>query len=268
MLRMHIIAGAILAVVGAAAVVYIARGASAFEHEPPFFAIGIMLAATGIGLWGRSRAAGLVARIGIGASLLVIGWLIVTGLLTSGPVGTDEGLVRYAQLLGFALAAAALGAVFLLVRRVRGRASFGPIDIVPIAGLAAALVLGTAWLLGSDAELRPCRLGNDLACQQVATRLLESSERSPSTPPTAWEERAARVLDAELCPTASEPGPCGARRYAVGAVALRGGRGDAAKQAFRQACDFHPTWCARAAQETGVLWTPEEQQRLQRRARP
>src|SRR5215470_15676056 len=260
---MHIIAGAILALIGAGAVAYIGRGASAFEREPPFLAIGIMLVATGIGLCGRSRAAGLVARIGIGVSLLAIGWLIVTGWLTSGPVSTDAGLVRYAQLFGFALAAAGLVVVFLLVRRARDRASFGPID-----SLAAALVLGTGWLLGSDTELRPCRLGNDLACQQIATRLLESAERSPSTPPTAWEERAARVLDAELCPMAADPGPCGARRYAVGAVALRGGRVDAAKQAFRQACDFHPSWCARAAQETAALWTADEQRRLQRRARP
>src|SRR5262252_8666909 len=223
---MHIIAGAIMALVGAAAVAYIARGASAFEREPPFLALGLMLVATGIGLCGRSRVAGLLARIGIAASLL------------------------------------------LLVRRARGRARFGPIDIVPIAGLAAALVLGTGWLLGSDTELRPCRLGNDLACQQIAARLIESAERSPSTPPTAWEERAARVLDAELCPSSFEPGPCGARRYAVGAVALRGGRTDDAKRAFRQACDFHPNWCARAAQETAVLWTPDEQRRLQRRAQP
>src|SRR5262249_26311367 len=134
MLRMHIIAGAILALVGAAFVAYIARGASAFEHEPPFLAIGIMLLATAIGLCGRWRAGGGLARIGIGASLLMIGWLIVTGWLTSSPVSTDDGLVRYAQLFGFALAAAGLAAVFLLVRRVRGRASFGPIDIVPIAG--------------------------------------------------------------------------------------------------------------------------------------
>ncbi|HZF04057.1 MAG TPA: hypothetical protein VE932_06975, partial [Patescibacteria group bacterium] len=117
-------------------------------------------------------------------------------------------------------------------------------------------------------HLRPCRLGNDLACQQIATRLLESAERAPSSPPTAWDERAARALDAELCPVASEPGPCGARRYAVGAVALRAGRLEAAKQAFGQACDFDRSWCARAAQEKAVLWTPEEQQRLERRARP
>jgi len=263
---MHIIAGAIMALVGAAAVAYIARGASAFEREPPFLPLGLMLVATGIGLCGRSRVAGLLARIGIAASLLVIGWLIVTGWVTSRPASTDEGLVRYAQLFGYALAAAGLAVVFLLVRRARGRARVGPIDIVPIAGLAAALVLGAGWLLGSDTELRPCRLGNDLACQQIAARLIESAERSPSTPPTAWEERAARVLDAELCPISSEPGPCGARRYAVGAVALRGGRTDDAKRAFRQACDFHPSWCARAAQETAVLWTPEEHQRLQRRA--
>ena len=265
---MHIIAGAILALVGAGAVAYIARGASAFAREPPFLAVGVMLVTIGIGMCGRSRAAGLVARIGIAATLLMTGWIIVTGWFTSGPASTDEGLVRYFQLLGFAIAAAVLAAVFLLVRRAPRSSRFGPIDIVPIAGLAAALTLGMIWLLGDDTHLRPCRLGNDLACQQIATRLLESAERAPSSPPTAWEERAARVLDAELCPVASEPGPCGARRYAVGAVALRAGRLEAAKQAFRQACDFERSWCARAAQEKAVLWTPEEQQRLERRARP
>jgi hypothetical protein len=265
---MHIIAGAILVLFGAAAVAYIARGASAFEREPPLLALGVMLVTVGIGLCGRSRAAGLVARIGIGATLLVMGSSLVSGWATSGPASTDEGLVRYAQLLGLATAAAVLVGVFLLVRRAPRRASFGPIDIAPVAGLAAALTLGAIWLLGNEADLRPCRLGNELACQQIATRLIESAERSPSTRPTAWETRAALVLATELCPVASEPGPCGARRYAVGAVALRAGRLDAAKAAFRQACDFERSWCARAAQETAVPWTTEELQRLQRRARP
>ncbi len=265
---MHIIAGAILALVGAMAVVYIARGASALEREPPLLAVGVLLVAIGIGVCARSRTAALVARVGIGAILLLIGWIVVTGWLSSGPASTDEGLVRYVQLLGFAIAAAVLAGVFLLVRRAPRRARFGPIDIVPIAGLAAALTLGMIWLLGNEAQLRPCRLGNDAACQQIATRLLESAERSPSTPPTAWEQRAALVLDTELCPMASEPGPCGARRYAVGTVALRAGRLDTAKAAFRQACDFERGWCARAAQEQAVPWTPDELQRLQRRARP
>jgi hypothetical protein len=265
---MHIIAGAILTLVGAAAVAYIARGASAFEQEPPLLALGVMLVTIGIGTCARSRAAALVARVGIGATLLLIAWIVVTGWLTSGPPSTDEGLVRYVQLLGFAIAAAVLAGVFLLLRRAPRRARFGPIDIVPIAGLAAALTLGMIWLLGNEAKLRPCRLGNDAACQQIATRLLESAERSPSTPPTAWEQRAALVLDTELCPMASEPGPCGARRYAVGTVALRAGRLDAAKAAFRQACDFERGWCARAAQEQAVPWTPDERQRLARRAQP
>jgi len=265
---MHIIAGAILALVGAMAVAYIARGASALEREPPLLAVGVLLVAIGSGVCARSRTAALVARVGIGAILLLIGWIVVTGWLTSGPASTDEGLVRYVQLLGFAIAAAVLAGIFLLVRRAPRRARFGPIDIVPIAGLAAALTLGMIWLLGNEAQLRPCRLGNDAACQQIATRLLESAERSPSTPPTAWEQRAALVLDTELCPMASEPGPCGARRYAVGTVALRAGRLDTAKAAFRQACDFERGWCARAAQEQAVPWTPDELQRLQRRARP
>src|SRR5206468_6363524 len=84
---------------------------------------------------------------------------------------------------------------------------------------------------------------------------------------TPWEARAARVLDADLCPAAAS-GLCGARRYAVGSVALRAGRVDAAKLAFRQACDFEPGWCARAAKEQAVPWTPAERDRLERRARP
>jgi len=264
---MHILAGLILVLVGASAVAYVAQGAAAFEREPPFLAVGVMLVTIGLGVFGRSRAAVLVARVGIAAALLVVGGMIVTGWLRSGPMSTDEGLVQYVRLLGFALAAAALAAVFLLVRRVPSRASFGPIDIVPIAGLTGALTLGVIWLFGDDAVLRPCRLGNELACQQIATRLIESAERTPTSPPTGWEDRAARVLDAELCPVASDPGPCGARRYAVGTVARRAGRLEAAKQAFRQACDFQHTWCVRAAQED-VPWTQEEQQRLQRRARP
>src|SRR5438093_12806460 len=100
---MHIMAGAILALVGAGAVAYIARGASAFEREPPFLAVGVMLVTIGIGMCGRSRAAGLVARIGIAAALLMIGWIIVTGWLTSGPASTEEGLVRLFQLLSFGI---------------------------------------------------------------------------------------------------------------------------------------------------------------------
>src|SRR5262245_29262721 len=203
---MHVIAGLILVLTGAGAVAYVARGGAVFEREPPFLAVGVMLVTIGIGLFGRSRAADLVARVGIAAALLVIGGMIVTGWLRSGPTSTDEGLVQYVRLLGFALAAAVMAAVFLLVRRAPGRSSFGPIDIVPIAGLTAALTLGVIWLFGDDAVLRPCRLGNELACHQIATRLIESAERTAAAPPTTWEERAARVLDAELCPAGADPG--------------------------------------------------------------
>ena len=264
---MHIIAGAILVLVGAGAVAYVERGGAAFEREPPFLAVGVLLVAIGIGLCGRSRAAGLVARVGIGAALLVVVGIIVPGWFTSGPASTDEGLVRYFALLGFAIAAALMAVLFLLVRRAPRRPSFGPIDIVPITGLAAALTLTVIRLVGDDTRFRPCQLGDERACEKIATRLLEAAERAPASPPTRWEERAARVLDADLCP-GSEPGLCGARRYAVGTVGLRAGRLEAAKQAFRQACDFDRGWCARAAQEKAVPWTPAEQERLERRARP
>jgi len=264
---MHIIAGAIMILVGVGAVAYVQGGAAAYEREPPLLAIGVLLVAIGIGLLVRSRAAGLVARIGLGAVALVIVVTLVPGWFTSGSPSTDEGLVRYFYLLVLAIALAVMAVLFMLVRRAPRQSSFGPIDIVPVAGLAAALTLGMIWLLGADRELRPCRRGNEQACERIATRLLEAAERAPATPPTAWEERAALVLDLEICP-GSDQGPCGARRYAVGSVALRAGRVESAKQAFRQACDFERAWCARAAQEKAVPWTPAEQERLERRARP
>src|SRR5712691_8256627 len=121
---MHIMAGAILILAGAGAVVYVQRGASAFEREPPFLAVGVLLVAIGVGLCVRSRAAGLVARIGIGAALLVIVGIIVPGWFTSGAASTDEGLVRYFYLLGLAIAAAVMAVLFMLVRRAPRRSSF------------------------------------------------------------------------------------------------------------------------------------------------
>src|SRR5438552_3478668 len=153
---MHIMAGAILALVGAGAVAYIARGASAFEREPPFLAVGVMLVTIGIGMCGRSRAAGLVARIGIAAALLMIGWIIVTGWLTSGPASTDEGLVRYFQLLGFAIAAAVLAAVFLLVRRAPRSSRFGPAGSKPPSRRSARRATSTAAGARARRRRRPC----------------------------------------------------------------------------------------------------------------
>src|SRR5206468_9545557 len=86
-------------------------------------------------------------------------------------------------LLGLAIAAAVLAALFMVVRRAPRRSSFGPIDIVPIAGLAAARTLAVIWLGGGYTQLRPCRLGNDLACAKIATRLIETAEHAPSAPP-------------------------------------------------------------------------------------
>ena len=52
----------------------------------------------------------------------------------------------------------------------------------------------------------------------------------------------------------AEP-PCGVQLYAIGSVAVRAGRQEAAKDAFLRACDVDPGWCARAAQEAGLSWT-------------
>jgi len=84
-------------------------------------------------------------------------------------------------------------------------------------------------------------------------------------PPTRREEQAARVLDQLECQD-PEKRSCGVQLYAVGTVALRGGRLDGARAAFLRACDVDRGWCARAAQEQSLPWTPAERERLARRA--
>src|SRR5258705_11298524 len=92
---MHIMAGAILALVGAMAVAYIAGGVSALEREPPLLAVGVLLVAIGSGVCARSPTAALVARVRVGAILPLIGWIAVTGWLLPRPAKTGECLVGY-----------------------------------------------------------------------------------------------------------------------------------------------------------------------------
>src|SRR5437879_3982577 len=210
----------------------------------------------------RTRAAALLVKAGLGAGLVALGW-IATSYLRFRGLGAPDDLLARVHLLGIALAAAGVVALLMLVRRVKyNKRAFRRIDLLSLAGAGVALTLGVIWLVGDDSRLRPCRLGNDAACDIIATRLLESAERTPTAPPTRWEEDAARVLD-RYC-RGPEPGPCAVHRYAVGSVALRAGRIDAARQAFLRACDEDPSWCARAAQETALPWTREERARLER----
>jgi hypothetical protein len=240
---------------------YVWAGAMTLEREPPFLALGVLLIGIGAGLGVRARAAHLLARAGLALYLVVI-LVMVARLYIGGraPDHPDERLVAHVHLLNFAFAAASAVLLFLLVRRARSAPTFRAIDLVPLGGVAAALVLGIVWFVADDARLRPCRNGNDQACGMVALALLESAERAPSAPPTQEEERAARVLAGHRC-RADDRGLCGLQRYAVGTVDVRAGRRDAAKEAFLWACDAAPSWCARAAQEP-VAWTPAERRRL------
>ena len=264
---MHVIVGAIFVLLGAACFGYYRSGAATLSREPPMLAIGVLLTAIGLGMWGRSRVAGLLARVGLGVLLLVITWILVTSYMPQGSLHESDELVRRVRLLGGATVVFGIVVLFLLVRRTpstRRAKAFRAIDVVPLAGVAAAVTLAVLWIAGDDARLRPCRLGNDPACEILATRLLESAERAPGSSPARWEVRAARVLERRRC-TGSEPGPCALASYAVGSVAAREGRGDAARRALLRACELERSWCARAAQELGVPWTPEERARLERR---
>src|SRR5262245_4526778 len=258
---MHLFVGSLLVLVGLGCLRYVWAGVTAFESEPPFLALSVLFVATGVGLAMRARAALLVAQVAAGGTLLV---LITKALrlYADGPRDTaDDIMVALVYLFGFAVAAAGVVVfLFLILRRVRAEADFGPIDYVPLGGLAAALVLGLGWLVADDGRLRPCRNGSDEACGAVAIALLEASERAPSSTLTRAEERAARVLAEHHCRSADR-GPCGLQRYAAGTVDARAGRLDQAKEAFLWACETDRSWCARAAQ-VPLPWTFDERKRL------
>jgi hypothetical protein len=261
----HVFSGALFVVAGLACLRYVWAGASAFEREPPVLAFGVLLIGVGAGLILRARAAHLLARAALGLVILAVA-VKAAGLYAGGaPAYPDERLVAHFYLFGFALAAAGAVGVFLLLRRARSAADFGRLDLVPLGGLATAVVLGGVWLVGDDARLRPCQSGSDEACGAVAVALLESAERAPGASPTAAEERAARVLAEHRC-RADDRGQCGLQRYAVGTVDARARRFDRAKESFMWACDAHASWCARAVQEP-VDWTADERSRLTRPAR-
>jgi len=257
---MHLFVGSLLVLGGLGCLRYVWAGETAFESEPPFLALCVLLVATGVGLAMRARAALLLTQVALGGTLLVLATKALR-LYVGGPRDTaDDSLVALVYLFGFALAAAGVVVLFLLLRRVRAEADFGSIDYVPLGGLTAALVLGLVWLFADDARLRPCRNGSDEACGAVAISLLDASERTPAAMPTRSEERAARVLAEHHCRSVDR-GPCGLQRYAAGTVDARAGRVDQAKAAFLWACETDRSWCARAAQ-TPLPWTFDERKRL------
>jgi hypothetical protein len=262
---MRLFVGALFVLAGLSCLRYVWAAETAFQSEPPFLALSALLIGIGAGLAMRSRAALLLAQVALGGTLVVIAtkalWLYVGGPRDN----PDDSLVALVYLFGFALAAAGVVVLFLLLRRVHAEPAIGAIDSLPLGGLAAAVVLGLVWLVADDARLRPCRNGSDEACAAVAIALLESAERTPSAPPTRAEERAARVLAAHHCRSADR-GPCGLQRYAAGTVDARAGRLDAAKEAFLWACETDRSWCARAAQ-TSLPWTIDERKRLSDRRR-
>jgi len=49
---MHLPAGVILVLVGTGCIAYTAAGAAVLDREPPFVALGVLLIAHGVGLWG------------------------------------------------------------------------------------------------------------------------------------------------------------------------------------------------------------------------
>jgi hypothetical protein len=260
---MRVILGVVLVLAGLSTIRSVWGGEASASPEPPLLALGALLIGLGVGVALRSRAAHLLAQVAAGLGILGLIWRAVALYAGPGaPRDADDALLAHGRLLGYALGAAGLALGWYLLRRARPTAGFGGVDLVPAAGLVAALVLGIVWWVGDDARLRPCRQGNDEACVALAATLLAASERAPTTPPTRAEERAARALHDHYCRTV-EAGPCAMQRFALGAVEARAGRLDTAKEAFTKACELERTWCSRAAQAM-VGWTPLERARLER----
>src|SRR5947208_14221917 len=104
---MHLFVGALLVLAGLACLRYVWAGVPAFEREPPFLALGVLLIAIGAGLGVTSRTAHLLARAGMGAGLLAIVVIVARLYPPSGASGPPNGrLVARFHLLGLAPAAA------------------------------------------------------------------------------------------------------------------------------------------------------------------
>src|SRR5262245_57608301 len=100
---MRVVAGALLVLLGAAALGYVAAGAAMLQREPPLLAVGIGLLAVGGGVWGRSRVAGLVTRAVLGAIALGLGAVVLARYLAAGSLRRDGDLVLAAHLLELAM---------------------------------------------------------------------------------------------------------------------------------------------------------------------
>src|SRR6266850_898525 len=134
---MHLFVGALLVLGGLGCLRYVFAGETAFESEPPFLALSVLLIGIGTGLALRARAALLLTQVALGGTLLVIVTRALR-LYVGGPRDTpDDSLVALVYLFGFALAAAGVVVLFLLLRRVHAEAAFGAIDYVPLGVLAA-----------------------------------------------------------------------------------------------------------------------------------
>ena len=258
---MHVVVGLMFVALGATCIGYLWAGGSPFEREPPLFVLGMSLIFLCAGLAGRVRAPALLARAGVGAALVGIAWT-ATRYLAGIDIEAPDTLMQNLYLAGIVVGTGGVIALFLLIQRIDPAKPFKLkfADALPVAGVAVAVGVGVLWLVAHDARLRPCRQGNDVACDEVATRLIELAERAPGRPPTRSEESAARVLEAHAC---RRDGQCALRRYALGTVALRAGRFDTARDAFLRACEEDRAWCTRAAQAPALTWTPEDRARLE-----
>ena len=81
---MHLFVSALLVLAGLACLRYVWAGDASIEREPPFLALGVLLIGIGAGLGLRARAAHLLARVGLGAYLVVIGVMVARLFVGSG----------------------------------------------------------------------------------------------------------------------------------------------------------------------------------------
>src|SRR5258705_5524928 len=157
MVSMHLFVGALLVLGGLGCLRYVFAGETAFESEPPFLALSVLLIGIGTGLALRARAALLLTQVALGGTLLVIATRALR-LYVGGPRDSpDDSLVALVYLFGFALAAAGVVVLFLLLRRVPAEATFRAIYSLSPGGVAPAAPLGPLLLVARHAPVRPVR---------------------------------------------------------------------------------------------------------------
>ena len=237
----------------AAAVCFLLSGRALLHWQPPFLAVGVLLAATSAGLALRSRVARWAAAVVSAAMVLFnVGllYLMVTefshGMHSSNGVEAMVSTVAWVLVLvpvvfGIFFALFAAGMLSAPAREAFNAPRW---DAVILLGVLIAGMLGTQWYRRADYYGEPCGRGDQYACQAFANIV---PQRGAVLGP-------ARDL-CEKGDSLSAPEACAALGYA----AWKRHDSTAAMPLFARACSARPRqYCYRIAHDPNVGLMPAQ----------